>query len=430
MADEYNNDIIQMLPGNDQTPPMYSAIDGESVVDRDSTGRIQSIKLDMTKAQNTFVDLRSVFNANQVDGKVLMPVSLYQYGQPFNLSGWTGEIHGLYPDKKTTFVLNTAGGNTGTIYNFLWDTGVFQTTGKYTFQFVFKNATTGETVSSKWCFFEVEPDILSMAVNFPEGIEPYDNEYQAWKSKIEAEITQLQTQITNAQDSLKTITGTATNTLGVLQDYEKNAQGYVNTAMTAKFGTENHWTAKQHFDDDADANNFEANTASISNLTITGWFDAKEDLTVEQGLHVKGTADLPSSVTYNNSILKQENGNLAAGLFPCEGYWYATSGNNAVHSSMLNGVTGYISFKKFHYTPRDGDIEWGLMEIHMNCDIPTSAFGKPIVQFGQDNIDGIDQTPFIMGGHIFEFDIQSATLICNGYATGYSSTTTMDAGMI
>lgn len=53
MADEYNNDIIQMLPGNDQTPPMYSAIDGESVVDRDSTGRIQSIKLDMTKAQNT-----------------------------------------------------------------------------------------------------------------------------------------------------------------------------------------------------------------------------------------------------------------------------------------------------------------------------------------------------------------------------------------
>ena len=155
MADEYNNDIIQMLPGNDQTPPMYSAIDGESVVDRDSTGRIQSIKLDMTKAQNTFVDLRSVFNANQVDGKVLMPVSLYQYGQPFNLSGWTGEIHGLYPDKKTTFVLNTAGGNTGTVYNFLWDTGVFQTTGKYTFQFVFKNATTGETVSSKWCFFEV-----------------------------------------------------------------------------------------------------------------------------------------------------------------------------------------------------------------------------------------------------------------------------------
>ena len=91
MANEYNNDIIQMLPGNDQTPPMYSAIDGESVVDRDSTGRIQSIRLDMTKAQNTFVDLRSVFNANQVDGKVLMPVSLYQYGQPFNLSGWIRE---------------------------------------------------------------------------------------------------------------------------------------------------------------------------------------------------------------------------------------------------------------------------------------------------------------------------------------------------
>lgn len=276
MADEYNNDIIQMLPGNDQTPPMYSAIDGESVVDRDSTGRIQSIKLDMTKAQNTFVDLRSVFNANQVDGKVLMPVSLYQYGQPFNLSGWTGEIHGLYPDKKTTFVLNTAGGNTGTIYNFLWDTGVFQTTGKYTFQFVFKNATTGETVSSKWCFFEVEPDILSMAVNFPEGIEPYDNEYQAWKSKVEAEINQLQGQINTAQDSLKTITGTATNTLSVLQDYEKNAQGFVDTAMTAKFGDENTWTAKQHFnggitfENNAQGDNLVVNTIGTGDLTATG----------------------------------------------------------------------------------------------------------------------------------------------------------------
>src|SRR5699024_5668952 len=142
--------------------------------------------------------------------------------------------------------------------------------------FEFKNATTGETVSSKWCFFEVEPDILSMAVNFPEGIEPYDNEYQAWKSKVEAEINQLQGQINTAQDSLKTITGTATDTLSVLQDYEKNAQGFVDTAMTAKVGDENTWTGRQHFNgritlcNNAQGDTLVANTVDTGDLTATG----------------------------------------------------------------------------------------------------------------------------------------------------------------
>lgn len=392
MADEYNNDIIQMLPGNDQTPPMYSAIDGESVVDRDSTGRIQSIKLDMTKAQNTFVDLRSVFNANQVDGKVLMPVSLYQYGQPFNLSGWTGEIHGLYPDKKTTFVLNTAGGNTGTIYNFLWDTGVFQTTGKYMFQFVFKNTTTGETVSSKWCFFEVEPDILSMAVNFPEGIEPYDNEYQAWKSKVEAEINQLQGQINTAQDSLKTITGTATNTLSVLQDYEKNAQGFVDTAMTAKFGDENTWTGKQHFNggltfsNNAQGDTLVANTVDANVIKYQVPELASLGYDLESGIMVKGAP----------LVAATQNG---------------SSGMN-----LLNGVTtnesgfGYIEF-----IPLVGKGYIGAC-VRANCQIPQSAVGKPVVQFASESgLNQVNQTPFRLGDYVMRFDGSANTLTCLGY---------------
>lgn len=364
MADEYNNDIIQMLPGNDQTPPMYSAVDGESVVDRDSTGRIQSIKLDMTKAQNTFVDLRSVFNANQVDGKVLMPVSLYQYGQPFNLSGWTGEIHGLYPDKKTTFVLNTAGGNTGTIYNFLWDTGVFQTTGKYTFQFVFKNATTGETVSSKWCFFEVEPDILSMAVNFPEGIEPYDNEYQAWKSKVEAEINQLQGQINTAQDSLKTITGTATDTLSVLQDYEKNAQGFVDTAMTAKFGDENTWTGKQHFNggltfsNNAQGDTLVANTVDTRDLTVTG------NATLPGGASVSGLFKI------EDSLRKSEmDGGISTML-------NATGGLNPI-STINSKFWCWGERYEVSSDPNNWPHFFFYFLFNMSCD----DVGKPIAQF-------------------------------------------------
>ncbi|WP_283580305.1 BppU family phage baseplate upper protein [Ligilactobacillus aviarius] len=395
MADEYNNDIIQMLPGNDQTPPMYSAVDGESVVDRDSTGRIQSIKLDMTKAQNTFVDLRSVFNANQVDGKVLMPVSLYQYGQPFNLSGWTGEIHGLYPDKKTTFVLNTAGGNTGTIYNFLWDTGVFQTTGKYTFQFVFKNATTGETVSSKWCFFEVEPDILSMAVNFPEGIEPYDNEYQAWKSKVEAEINQLQGQINTAQDSLKTITGTATNTLSVLQDYEKNAQGFVDTAMTAKFGDENTWTGKQHFNGGLTFSNNAQGDTLVANTVDTGDLTATGNVKLPNTTLVNGEFELGNVLRLDKSV----NGGTTTFL-------NATKNANA---SVQNWLWGERYNKELDRT--NNPHFYLYMAFALDC----GDVGKPFAQFASGFFKGCNPGPITIpigpGSAMFHVDATSDTLV-------------------
>lgn len=395
MADEYNNDIIQMLPGKDQTPPMYSAIDGESVVDRDSTGRIQSIKLDMTKAQNTFVDLRSVFNANQVDGKVLMPVSLYQYGQPFNLSGWTGEIHGLYPDKKTAFVLNTAGGNTGTIYNFLWDTGVFQTTGKYTFQFVFKNATTGETVSSKWCFFEVEPDILSMAVNFPEGIEPYDNEYQAWKSKVETEINQLQGQINTAQDSLKTITGTATDTLSVLQDYEKNAQGFVDTAMTAKFGDENTWTGKQHFNGGITFGNNAQGDTLIANTVDTGDLTATGNVKLPNTTLVNGEFELGNVLRLDKSV----NGGTTTFL-------NATKNAN---TSVQNWLWGERYNKELDRT--NNPHFYLYMAFALDC----GDVGKPFAQFASGFFKGCNPGPITIpigpGSAMFHVDATSDTLV-------------------
>ena len=395
MADEYNNDIIQMLPGNDQTPPMYSAIDGESVVDRDSTGRIQSIKLDMTKAQNTFVDLCSVFNANQVDGKVLMPVSLYQYGQPFNLSGWTGEIHGLYPDKKTTFVLNTAGGNTGTIYNFLWDTGVFQTTGKYTFQFVFKNATTGETVSSKWCFFEVEPDILSMAVNFPEGIEPYDNEYQAWKSKVEAEINQLQGQINTAQDSLKTITGTATDTLSVLQDYEKNAQGFVDTAMTAKFGDENTWTGKQHFNNGLTFSNNAQGDTLVANQVDTEDLTAMGNVKLPNTTLVNGEFELGNVLRLDKSV----NGGTTTFL----------NATKAANASVQNWLWGERYNKELDRT--NNPHFYLYMAFALDC----GDVGKPFAQFASGFFKGCNPGPITIpigaGSAMFHVDATSDTLV-------------------
>lgn len=396
----YSNDIAQLMPGNNMQPPLYSSVSGDSIVDRDSSGVIQAIKLDMTKAKNTFVDLRPIFNANQVDGNIVMPIQPYQYGQPVDLTkDWNCEIHGYYPDKKTSFVLNTSLGNTGTIFRIVWQSGVFQATGKYTFQFVFINKHTGATMASKWCFFDVEPDILSMAVDYVDGISPFNSEYEAWKAKFEQEVEKL-------QNTANTVGKTLDDIKGIAQNYESNVQSAVDTGWQNKLDSENTWTGKQHFN------------GGLTASTLQG-----------DNLNIGSSVSLPGNTTLNSDVLKYENGNLAQGLFPCEGYWFATSSGKSAASSLLNGVTGYISCKKFHYTPRDGDVECGLMEIHMNCNIPTSAFGKPVIQFAGD-FNGIDQTPFAMGGHIFQFDASAKTLNCNGYIPGNSSTSAMDASMI
>ena len=413
-VDVYNGDIVSMLPGSQQDPPLYKSISGDGVTDRNSVGEIQAIKLDMTKAGNTFIDLRPIFNANQSDGNIEMPILPFMYGQQVHLDGFRGEIHGLYPDKKHTFNIDTALGNTGNIYRFLWPSGVFQATGKYVFTFTFINDKTGEKITSKECFFEVEPNLLTMAVNFSEGISPFDSEYERWKAKINAQMSTL-------QDTLDGISKTASALADTVSAYTKTVNSTVDNAFNKKLGQANNWTAKQTMSE-----------AEIGNLTVDDWFDAKKDLTVEQALHVKGSADLPSNVTLANPILKYESNNLAAGLFPCEGYWFAhTDSSKDVAAWFVNGVTGsYMSFRKFRYTARDGDSNSALMEIHSNCKIPSSAFGKPVVQFNNGGLEGIDQTPFVFGNHQLQFDVANNVLKCIGYADGVTNDWCIDARMI
>lgn len=379
-----------------------------------SNGRLLYVRLDIDKPMNTYLDLRQWFNATQGDQDNVLPIMIFQNGMPMNLNGYTVQIQGMYPDGETPFVISASGTGSGSgMYNFHFPAGVFQVMGRYTFQFKFSNGTS--TLTSKVCFFDVEPDMLTMAYNFNDGVNPYDNQYQQWKSMVEQQVNALQGTVNSIQDAAK-------SGLAALQGYQSTASGLVDKALSdvPKLDGNNTFNGSNTFTGSAD----------INALTVEGPFNANNGLTVNKGLTVKDWANLPANTTFNAPVLKYENGNLSAGLFPCEGYWFATSSAQSIGCSFVNGVTGYMSFKKFHYTPRDGDSEWGLMEIHMNAEIPTSAFGKPVVQFSNLALDGMDQTPFIMGGHVFIFDVGSSTLKCNGYATGYNSTTTMDARMI
>lgn len=388
-VDVYNGDIISMLPGSQQDPPLYKSINGDGITDRNSAGEIQAIKLDMTKAGNTFIDLRPIFNANQSDGNVEMPIMPLMYGRQAPLDGFRGEIHGIYPDKIHTFDVDTALGNTGNIYRFLWPTGVFQTTGKYIFTITFINDNTGEKITSKECFFEVEPNLLTMAVNFSEGVNPFDSEYERWKNDVN-------TKYNDFLDKINTLNGTADKIDKLMQDTLNKTNQYVEQAWDSKLSGNNTWTGTNTFNGELTAGSI--NSDKIVATTL---------------------ASLPANTKVGAGALKNVGNNLSRGLFTLEAEYNAStvSSENKNGVSFLNGVTAgaggqhYMSFRVFRFQIADGSTRT-IVEIHANCAFNSSINGKSVVQFPSNASvwDGIDQTPFVLGNWCMQFDKSTNSL--------------------
>lgn len=387
----YSNDIAQLMPGNNMQPPLYSSVSGDSIVDRDSSGVIQAIKLDMTKAKNTFVDLRPIFNANQVDGNIVMPIQPYQYGQPVDLTkDWDCEIHGCYPDKKTSFVLNTSLGNTGTIFRIVWQSGVFQATGKYTFQFVFINKNTGATMASKMCFFDVEPDILSMAVDYVDGISPFNSEYEAWKAKFEQEVEKL-------QNTANTLGKNLDDIKGIAQNYESNVQGAVDTAWQEKLDSENTWTGKQHFNGGLTFSNNTQGDTLLANTVDTGDLTATENVKLPNTTLINGEFELGNVLRLDKSV----NGGSTVFL-------NATKAANS-SGSPQSWLWGERYNKEMD---RENNPHFYLyMAFALDC----GDVGKPFAQFASGFFKGANPGPITIpigaGSAMFHVDADSDTLV-------------------
>lgn len=388
-------------------------------------GKLQYFKVDVDQPGKYFFNLTDAFNASVDESNKIIPIQFVRGGGYLALNGFNVSMDGVYPNGTTEFHVTgvTQGANPAFI-NFAMPLGMFQAVGNYRFQFTITNTSTGEILKSPYQFFSVSQTATNLALDLNNGIEPFDSDYTNWKNKVEQQINSLSTELNNLSTA-------AQQAKDLLNQYVQNAEGYVQSEFTKFLSQENHWTARQSFDGGATASDLSVGGTINAGGKIYTSGDVQTDgaLTVGGTLTANGAVVLPENTVLNSDVLKYVNHNLAQGLLPCTGYWFASSKGGNVSSSLINGVTGYISLKKFRYTPRDGDAEYALLNIHMNCNIPESAFGKPIMQFSAD-FGGIDQTPFAMGGHIFQFDASAMTLNCNGYMPGNGSTTAMDARTI
>lgn len=244
-------------------------------------GKLQYFKIDIDQPGKYFFDLTDAFNATVDESNKIIPLQFVRGGQPLQLNGFTISMDGKYPDMTTGFhVAGKLNTSSPAFVNFALPLGMFQAVGPYRFQFTITNSSTRETLKSPYQFFNVTESATNLAIDINKGIEPFDSEYQAWKNQVEAQINQNMTELNNIADSANQIKG-------LMNSYVQTANDRVDAAWQDKLNGNNTWTGNNTFSGSSD----------LHNLTVNGWVDAKEDLTVEQDLHVKGQADLPDNTT-------------------------------------------------------------------------------------------------------------------------------------
>lgn len=293
-------------------------------------GQLVYIMLDISKPVNTFLDLRQYFNGGQGDHGNVLPLMFAQNGRPLNTAGYTVKMRGEYPDGTAFELTADQSGSGNAIFNFNFLPGFFQTVGRYTFQIELDNGT--NKLSSKVCFFDVEPNLLSVAMDFVDGVSPFDNEYEEWKAKVEREINQL-------EEEIATLMATASDCKALLNQYLKQAQEFVDAAVAKalkdvpKLDGDNTFTGTNTFNGNVRGKNITADNFSgnFAGDNLNG-----------NALNILGSASLPTdtkflsidghTITFNDLVYFDDNGaikqngvkflNAAAGSNPDSTTWF------------------------------------------------------------------------------------------------------------
>lgn len=374
------NNQIEIEPLVDAGYVQKTIANGQNAVFKN--GRLVYIILDVDKPGKYFFDLRDVFNASTGESGKDLKILFMNNNVPFDMNGKTVSIAGIYPNRVPFHVTGAQNQASSSLIDFVFPLGLFQQAGIYKFQFQITDESQNQA-TSHYCFFQVTQNSTLMAVDYNNGVNPFDSDYTEWKNKVEQEVNAL-------TDKLNNLNTSADQLEQLMNNYIAKAQQYVDAAWQKKLDTENTWTAKQHF-----------------NGGITFGNNAQGDTLIANEVDTQ-------RIIYQIPELADYGYDLESGVIVHTGSLVASSTTDSTSGvSLLNGVGtnnsgfGYITFDLFKGRDYNG------VCIHANCKIPQSAVGKPIVQLPGSL--GLDQTPFRLGDYVVHFDMTSNVLFCLGH---------------
>lgn len=253
MSDMPNN-LVALLGTDD-----YVGVEPNASV---VNGKLRYIILDVDKPQKIFYDLQNIFNATVGEKQKILPIQFQRSGEPIPLNNIQVSMDGAYPSGLSFHVVGSVMETNSPIVQFVMLDGMFQEVGDYVFTFSIQNTATGALETSHNCFFSVGQNINSLAIDWNNGVNPYDSEYAEWKAQTEAQINQMQSSLNNFSDQV-------TNFQNLITDYTKTVNDAVNTAWNNKLSSNNTFTGSNAFNGGLTASSIDS-TGNINGANVNG----------------------------------------------------------------------------------------------------------------------------------------------------------------
>lgn len=251
MSDMPNN-LVALLGTDD-----YVGVEPNASV---VNGKLRYIILDVDKPQKIFYDLQNIFNATVGEKQKILPIQFQRSGEPIPLNNIQVSMDGTYPSGLSFHVVGSVMETNSPIVQFVMLDGMFQEVGDYVFTFSIQNTATGALETSHNCFFSVGQNINSLAIDWNNGVNPYDSEYAEWKAQTEAQINQMQSSLNNFSNQV-------TNFQNLITDYTKTVNDAVNTAWNNKLSSNNTFTGSNAFNGGLTASSIDS-TGNINGIDL------------------------------------------------------------------------------------------------------------------------------------------------------------------
>ena len=390
------NNQIEIEPLVDAGYVQKTIANGQNAVFKN--GRLVYIILDVDKPGKYFFDLRDVFNASTGEGGKDLKILFMNNNVPFDMNNKTVSIAGIYPNRVPFYVTGAQNQASSSLIDFVFPLGLFQQAGIYKFQFKITDESQNQA-TSHYCFFQVTQNSTLMAVDYNNGVNPFDSDYTKWKAEVD-------TQIKAILEQLESVNTAADADQALLNSYINKAQSYVETAtqdaINKLLSSENAWTSKQHFNGGLTFSNNAQGDTLVANTVDTG------DLTVT------GSATLPG-------------GTSVSGLFKIEDSLRKSEIDGGI-STMLNATGGLNPIStvnsKFwcwgeRYEVSSNPNSWSHFFFYFLFNMSCSDVGKPIAQFKSPGfLSGANSGPVTIpveaGSAWFHLDADSNCLILDG----------------